>query len=391
MFHDTPLIMVEDAEALGDMVRVLEKSPVIGIDTESDSSYAYQEKVCLIQLSNRDTDWIVDPLKFDDLSALGSLLANPKVVKVLHGADYDIVCLKRDYGFTFRGIFDTLIAAQLLGMERIGLADLIDRFFGIELDKQYQRHNWALRPLQPEHLDYARGDTHWMCAVHELVTWQLRRVGRMRHMREECQILEKREWGGRTDNPNAWLDMKGIEKLDDDAKQLVKHLYAYRETQGKKMNRPVYKVIPNQVLFQIAEAAPESMDDLDELFRGKQAMKRRHGRELIRAVRDGLDDDKPIPKKTRAKKAPRKGPKSRLNGRQADRVFAELKEWRAKVLAKDKKLTPYMTASNSVLKAIASVRPADLDELADIPDVREWQVDDWGDDILDLLDEVSPL
>jgi ribonuclease D len=207
VFHGTPLIMVEDTEALEDMVRTLEKAPVIGIDTESDSSYSYQEKVCLIQLSNRDTDWIVDPLKVKDLSALGPLLSNPDIVKVLHGADYDIVCLKRDFGFEFRNLYDTLIAAQLLGMERIGLADLIERYFGIELDKQYQRHNWALRPLRPEHLDYARGDTHWMVAVHWLTSRKLRQVGRMRHMREECRLLEQREWAHREIKPNPWLDM----------------------------------------------------------------------------------------------------------------------------------------------------------------------------------------
>ena len=390
MFHGTPLIMVEDADALADMVRTLEKEPVIGIDTESDSSYSYQEKVCLIQLSNRDTDWIVDPLKIDDLSPMGPLLSDPSIVKVLHGADYDIVCLKRDFGFEFKNLYDTLIAAQLLGMERIGLADLIERYFGIELDKQYQRHNWALRPLRPEHLDYARGDTHWMCAVHELTTRQLRKAGRMRHMREECRLLQKREWAHRDPSPHPWLDMKGISKLDERAKKVLRFLWDYRDAQARRMDRPVYKVIPNQVLLQLASQRPESMDALDKLFRGKTAMKRRHGKGLVKAVQEGLADDRPLPKPPKKKKAPRTGPKSRLHGRHADRAFAALKDWRNRVLADDDDLTAYMTASNSVLKSIASRRPYDLDELADIPDVREWQVDDWGDDLLDVLDEIDP-
>lgn len=391
MFHGTPLIMVEDADALDEMVRTLEKAPVIGIDTESDSSYSYQEKVCLIQLSNMDTDWIVDPLKVDDMSALGPLLSNPDVVKVLHGADYDLVCLKRDFGFTFRNLYDTLIAAQLLSMERIGLADVIERYFGNELDKQYQRHNWALRPLRPEHLDYARGDTHWMCAVHELTSRKLRQIGRMRHMKEECELLEKREWAQREPKVNPWLDMKGINKLDDEAKRVLRHLSDYRDTQGKRMNRPVYKVIPNQVLLQLAVERPESMSDLDRLFRGKQAMKRRHGKALIDAVLDGLEDDRPIPKPQKKQAPKRKGPRSRLQGRAADKAFAALKEWRQRTLSANRALTPYMTASNGVLKAIASRRPYDLDELAEIPDVREWQVEDWGDDLLDVLDKVDPL
>ena len=390
MYDNTPLVMVEDKAGLERMIHQLEQRSVIGIDTESDSSYAYQEKVCLIQISDADTDFIIDPLKIDDLSPLGPILANPAITKVLHGADYDIVCLKRDFGFTFRGIFDTLIAAQLLGMERIGLADLIERYFGVELDKQYQRHNWALRPLYPEHLDYARGDTHWMPALRELVLRQLKRARRTRHMREECAYLERREWGGRTQDPDAWLDMKGIEKLDDEQKRVLKHLYLYREDQGERMNRPVYKVIPNEVLIELAEAMPTRMEDLDELFRTKHAMKRRHGSALIKAIVQGLDDDAAIPKRKRAHRE-RQGPKSRLNGRQADKVFADLKDWRARLLANRADLTAYMVASNSVLKAIASVRPTSLDELRRIPDVRRWQVRDWGREILAVLDRSAPL
>jgi ribonuclease D len=391
LFEDTPLVMVEDEDALDHMLDTLSTAKVIGIDTESDSSYAYQEKVCLIQVSNHDTDFIIDPLAFDDLSALGDILADRSVVKVLHGADYDIVCLKRDYGFEIRGLFDTLIAAQLLGMERIGLADLIERFFGIELDKKYQRHNWALRPLQKAHLDYARGDTHWMAALRELVSWQLEDVGRMRHMREECRILEEREWGGRVPDPHAFLSMKKADTLDDDGLRVLRHVFAYREAQAKKMNRPVYKVIPNDVLLQLSRKRPSSRGAFDDMLRSKRAMLRRHGKGLWEALQAGLEDDEPLPRKKKTRKAPRKGPKSKLRGRHADRVFAALKEWRTELLDARDDLTPFNVASNSILKSIASVRPVDLEEMAAIPDVRQWQVDDWGEEILELLDREAPL
>jgi ribonuclease D len=171
---------------------------------------------------------------------------------------------------------------------------------------------------------------------------------------------------------------------------VLRHLWDYRDGQAKRMNRPVYKVIPNQVLLQLAAERPESMADLERLFRGKQAMKKRHGKALVQAVLDGLDDDRPVPKPEKKRAPKRKGPRSRLQGRQADRAFAELKEWRQRTLKADDSLTPYMTASNGVLKAIASRRPYDLDELAAIPDVREWQVEDWGDELLDVLDDVDP-
>jgi len=391
LFEDTPLVMVEDADALDDMLQLLASETVIGIDTESDSSYAYQEKVCLIQVSNKDTDFIIDPLAIDDLSPLGPILADPAITKVLHGADYDIVCLKRDFEFELRGVFDTLIAAQLLGMERIGLADLVERFFGIELDKTYQRHNWALRPLKPEHLDYARGDTHWMAALRELVTWKLQEVGRIRHHEEECQILQQREWGGRTADPNAFLSMKKANTLDDDALRVLRHIYAYREGEAEKMNRPVYKVIPNEVLLTIARKAPESRAALTDLFPRKRAMLRRHASGLAAAVRTSLDDDRPLPKKKKPRSKPRKGPKTKLRGRAADRAFAALKDWRRDLLDARDDLTPFNVASNGILKLVSAVRPVDKDELAAIPEVRAWQVEDWGDEILAVLDEVAPL
>lgn len=394
MFEDTPLVMVEDIDALEQMLEILSTARVIGIDTESDSSYAYQEKVCLIQVSNHDTDFIIDPLAFDspdDLDPLGEILADPDVVKVLHGADYDIVCLKRDFGFEICGLFDTLIAAQLLGMERIGLADLIKRFFGIELDKKYQRHNWALRPLGKEHLDYARGDTHWMAALRELVIWKLEAVGRMRHMEEECELLEQREWGGRVADPNAFLSMKKADTLDEDGLRVLRKVFAYREREAEKMNRPVYKVIPNDVLLQLSRKRPSSRAAFDDMLRSKRAMLRRHGKGLYAALAEGIEDDEPLPRPKKKRRAPRKGPKTRLRGRAADRVFAELKNWRSDLLDSRDDLTPFNVASNNILKAIASVRPVDLDEMRAIPDVREWQVVDWGDEILELLDEVAPL
>ena len=103
-----------------------------------------------------------------DTVTLAPIFANPDIVKVLHGADYDVVCLRRDFGFVFKNLFDTMISSQMVGLERVGLADLIDRFFGHKIDKQYQRHDWAKRPLLPEHVEYARGDTHFLLALREI-------------------------------------------------------------------------------------------------------------------------------------------------------------------------------------------------------------------------------
>lgn len=392
MFEETPLVMIESAAALRELVATLSRASVIGVDTESDSSYAYQEKVCLVQVSDMHTDYVIDPLAVGDMSALGPVLADKSIVKVLHGGDYDVVCLKRDFGFEIRGLFDTLIAAQLTGLERIGLADLIGRFFGIDIDKVYQRHNWALRPLRPEHVEYARGDTHYLLALREILLRELRRVGRVRHFHEECRLLERREWHGRGFDPDAWVDMKRANELDETGLRVLRRLYLYRDRQARRMDRPAYKVIPDDVLVEVAAARPANERALDALFSPRSALRRRHGRALLDVVGEGIDDDEPLPKTSRRveRERPNTRLRTRLKGRQAERVLADLKRWRTEVLERDPSLNPYSVASNATLKWIAAMRPRSLEELALVPEVRRWQVREFGEELLTRLDRTAP-
>lgn len=389
MFDDTPLIRVNDQEALERALDALRLAPVIGVDTESDSFFSYQEKVCLIQLSDSHNDYVIDPLLVKDLSGLGPIFASREVVKVLHGADYDVVCLKRDFGFEFHNLFDTLVASQLLGFPKIGLADLIGRFFGWEIDKKFQRHDWSMRPLLDEHIEYARGDTHWLLALREILIRRLERRGRMRHLREECALLEAREWQGRRFDPDAYLGARGANTLDDRALRVLRELWAYRDDAAKRQNRPVFKVIPDEVLVDIARARPGTSNELERLLPGKAAMKRRYGTGLLDAVERGLADDSQIVRPTKERPV-RTGPRPRLRGKQAERVLAELKSWRSAALAADPSQTPHTLASNGVLQNIASCRPRTLDELRKVPDVRAWQVEDHGAAILAALDRADP-
>jgi len=391
MVEDTPLWLVEDAETLQEVAERLSSASVIGVDTESDSFYHYQEKVCLIQFSDLEADCIVDPLAIDDLSPLGPVFADRGIVKVLHGADYDVVCLGRDYGFRIHNIFDTMIAAQMIGSSHVGLADLIADLFGQEIDKQYQRHDWAARPLREEHLEYARGDTHWLIAVREILLRRLRRKGRIQHVQEECRLLEDRRWTPRPFDPDGYLKVKGASTLDDTGKRILKRFYLYRDSQAREMDRPVFKVIPDSVLVSVAEARPVDLQQLSERLPGKMALKRRHGAALVQAVVQGLEDDYPIPKKKKKKKAKRPSePKARLKGRAAERVQTALRSWRNRVVQREPDRTPLTVASNSVLKSIARYRPTTLEELEAVPEVRRWQVHDFGEQILDVLDRVDP-
>ncbi len=390
MFSDTPLVVVRDAAALAEAAATMAQARVIGVDTESDSFYAYQERVCLVQVSDGKTDWVIDPLAVSDLGALAPVMADPGIVKVFHGADYDIVSLRRDFQFQFVNIFDTLVAAQQLGVPRVGLADLVGNWFGHTLDKAFQRHNWAERPLYDEHLEYARGDTHWLPALRSILLRRLTAAGRIAAVEEECRLLAKRVWRGRTFDPNDFLRIRDARTLSDEGQRALRGLYVWRDKVGQRLNRPVFKVLPDNVLVGIARIMPEHTDDLDPVLPQRSALRRRHGEELVSAVQAGLDDNSSIEQAAPARGDRNSGPRPRLVGRQAERVAIELKSWRNDLVARGVVTTPAAALSNGQIQSIASRRPHDLEELRKVPDVREWQVQEFGAAILGVLDQADP-
>jgi ribonuclease D len=390
MFGDTELWFVDTPRRLQDMADALRDATVVGVDTESDSFHHYQEKVCLIQFSDHRRDYIVDPLAVPDLSPLGPMFADRDVVKIFHGADYDIVCMKRDFGFDIHNIFDTMLGAQMAGFPKFGLADLIEGFFGHHIDKQYQRHDWARRPLLDEHIQYARGDTHFLLAIREILTYRLRRVGRLAHLEEECELLEAREWTPRLADPAQWMRTKGSTHLDPTSMRVLRALWHFRDEEARKSDRPAFKVLPDPVLVKVAEEQPLSEDALERLFPGKAPMKKRYGRGLLKAVTDGLSDNAPLPVPKAPKAAKPSGPETRLRGKVMERALGALKQWRNDVVSHNKMFSPLTTASNSVLKEIARCRPTTIDELRATPEVRKWQVETFGPAILAVLDEEVP-
>lgn len=388
MFQDKPLIMVESSEALHDLVAKLRDLPVIGVDTEADSFHHYQEKLCLVQISDLEADYIVDPLKVDDLSPLKEVLEDPDIVIILHGGDYDVVSLKRDFGIHINNIFDTMIAGQFLGLPKIGLADLIGRYFGHSIDKKYQRHDWARRPLEPEHLDYARGDTHFLLALREVMRRRLKQKRRMRAHKEECEWLARRSWNGRTNTEADFHRVKGSNKLDDASLKVLRAVWTYRDDQARSMDRPSFKVLPGPILLQLALKKPTDEDALAKVMRPGSSMHRKHGAALLEAVKAGMADERPLPppaKKVQADREPL--PPSSPGAPGVDRLFGPLKDWRNRVV-KTKGLAPVVVANNSLLKDVAKVAPRTLQDLADIPGVRRWQVKEFGDEILSVIDEV---
>ncbi len=385
MFGDTPLVMVETQAALEAAAARLRESPVLGVDTESDSFHHYQEKVCLVQISDLHHDYVIDPLAVRDLGPLAPIMADRGVVKIFHGADYDVVSLKRDFGFQVANIFDTMLAAQFLHLPRVGLADLIGRWFGHVIDKKWQRHDWASRPLLSEHLEYARGDTHFLPALREVLQKRLAAAGRLEPVLEECQVLEGRSWQGRAHDPSDFLRVKGSAALSEAERRVLRAVYAYRDDEARGMDRPAFKVIPDPVLLDIARAQPRTAEAVTEMMRKGSSLARRHGSGLAAAVGRGLQDSSPLPTST-----PRepKGLPDALRARDSERLMAMLKDWRNRLVA-PMNAAPTTVASNGLLREIVRMAPTTLEALGQVPDIRRWQLATHGEAIVEIVSRVA--
>jgi ribonuclease D len=383
MFGDTPLVMIEDDASLRKLCDSLRQQPVIGVDTEADSFHHYKERLCLVQVSDPDQDYIIDPLVLDGLEPLKEVLEAPEVAIVLHGGDYDVVSLKRDYGVQIRNIFDTMVAAQFLGLPRIGLADLIGRFFGYKIDKRFQRHDWTRRPLLPEHVDYARGDTHFLLALREVLGHRLRRRGLHAAHVEECTLLEDREWKRKCEPEQDFYRVKGSKVLDANGLRILRALWTFRDSEAERLDRPAFKVVPDPVLVKLADAAPQNETGLHKVIRAKGSMTRRYGAQLLKAVETGLADESALPARP---KKPRKhsGGASSGGGPSMDRLLGPLRDWRNAVVD-EKNLSPVVVVSNQLLKEIARAAPSSLDELHEVPGIRKWQVQAYGKDLLQIV------
>ena len=157
-----PATFITTYDALCQLVEQLSQETLIALDTESNSMHAYRGRVCLIQLSTREKDYIIDPLAITDMQPLGQLLVAPSIEKIFHAAEYDLICMQRDFGFSIINVFDTMLASRLLGVPHVGLADVLAAHFGVKPDKRHQLDDWGERPLPEESLIYAQMDTHYL-------------------------------------------------------------------------------------------------------------------------------------------------------------------------------------------------------------------------------------
>ena len=278
-------VLVADAPALQRLVGALAGEPAIALDTESNSFHVYRERVCLLQISTRETDWVVDPFAVDP-RPLGPVLAAAPAL-VLHGADYDVRCLKREYGFALPALFDTMAAARRLGRAGLGLSALVEEQFGVRLSKDFQRSDWGRRPLTVDQVSYAALDTHYLLPLHEALARELRARGLWDDAAQEFSRIAAVEPRPRVFDPEGWRKLKGARELDAAGRTVLRALWVAREERASALDRPPFKVMAEQSMLEVARRRPGSEAELLRVPGVTTVVLRRMGDAVLAAIRDG--------------------------------------------------------------------------------------------------------
>ena len=279
---DLAPVLVDDVAGLEALAAKLAGEAAVALDTESNSFHVYREHVCLIQISTRCGDWVVDPFAVDP-RLLGPVLAAVPAL-VLHGADYDVRCLKREYGFALPGLFDTMVAARRLGRTGLGLSALVEHHFGVRLAKGNQRSDWGRRPLSAEQMSYAALDTHFLLPLFDLLARELRERDLADEARRDFERVAAVEPRPKVFDPEGWRRMKGAHELDAPGRAVLRALWIAREGRASELDRPPFKVMPEQTMLEVARRRPHSEEELLRISGVTPVVLRRMGEAALSAI-----------------------------------------------------------------------------------------------------------
>lgn len=282
-----PPVWVDTPQLFKQMLDDLASQPRLAVDTESNSLHAYREQVCLLQFSTPNADYLLDPLTLADLDSLAPLFANPKIEKIFHAAEYDLICLKRDFGFAFVNLFDTMHAARVLGYPAVGLDRLLADKFGVNIDKRHQKADWAKRPLTKEQIHYARLDTHYLFDLRDALERELREKERLDFALEDFRRACRVETSKLRTNGDSWGRFAARKDLSLRELTIIAYLCKWRDGEAERLNRPPYKVVMDDVFVEIAKRPPEKKVDLSAAGLSERQI-RLWGEEILQTARLGM-------------------------------------------------------------------------------------------------------
>jgi len=376
-----PILLDRPDTAARELARIA-SAREIAVDTEGASFHRFIDRIYLLQLSTPDRSSIIDPLAVtpETLAPLGAMLEDPNVETVFHDADYDLRLLRQDYDWQVRNIFDTRVAAQLLGLKAFGLAALLERYFAVKLDKKHQRADWSMRPLSGDMLAYAAQDTEYLLELRDRMREELRARERLEWAREEFARLEGTRWAD--DAPgSAYLRLKGARDLSRRELAVLRELVPWRDDVARALDRATFRVIGNEQLLELSRVQPRTREDLQRVRGISRGILEKRSAEVLEAVQRGLAvPEADLPKFSRS-------PRWDRDPRFDTRVSA-LKTVRDTAAA-DLDLDPGVLCARDRMEAVARANPRTREELAQVAELRNWQREVLGDGFVRALAGVA--
>ncbi|MFO7714197.1 ribonuclease D [Desulfosarcina sp.] len=368
--------LIRTPAELQQFVDRISREKILAVDLEADSMFHYQEKVCLVQMAGNGENVVIDPLEVNDLSPLAPLFKDKRVCKVFHGSDYDVRSLYRDFSIEIDNLFDTQLASMFLGEQETSLGAVVNNRFGIQLDKRYQKKDWSQRPLPEGMVEYAASDVFHLIPLARLLMDELEQKRRLDWVREECAYLSKVRPMENGSEP-LFLRFRGAGHLPRRNLAALEGLLQYRKELAVKKDRPLFKVFSNTALLKIATEMAQTQQTIEAARCLSAKQIRIYGQSLAAIVKRANDlpaSDLPTyPRKRRPSVSPNV----------PDRIKA-IKSWRD-ALADRLQLDPALMFNKALMTAIAVKKPSDIQSLRMVEDMRNWQVDAFGKDILDVL------
>jgi len=368
MLDDLNPIWVDTTDGVEAAAAASRAAGWFALDTEADSLHSYFHKVCLVQLTADGGNFVIDPLALEpaDLAPLLELVEDPSLPVLMHGSDYDIRVLDRDYDTRIRGLVDTQIMAQILGEEKTGLAALLEKEEGVILDKRHQRADWGRRPLTKSQVVYAAADTAFLERLAGKLRERLLKLGRWDWAVEEFRKLEEVRYRPAEPNPLAFERVKGLRSLRGAARDRAYTLFEWRESEAQRLDVPPFKVLGNSTLLVLADEAPKTTAELAKV----RGIGPRFMRRWARAVLLNIAQPSRAPEWTRAPRRAEVSPK-------VTRRMKRLAEVRNEIAA-ELGLEPGLVCAKSCALGVASREP----RCASVDDLRQAGLSGWRLDLL---------
>jgi ribonuclease D len=368
-----PFIYVDRQPVFDRMLEDLLRQPLVAVDIESNGLHVYREHVCLIQLSTREHDYIVDPLRKLNLDGLARVFLDRAIEKIFHASEYDLISLKRDYGFGVDHLFDTMVAARMLGHASIGLDRMLAVYLEVEINKKHQRDDWGMRPLPESNLRYAQQDTHYLPQLRDRMRDALIAMGRLSEFEEICTDCQTVQDSTPTFDAEGYWKIGLPQRLNLRSMAILKELYLWREHLAQERNVPAFKILSNKVLINLAQNAPRNTKELNNLAEVSATIAKRYGSELLQLVQRGTEAT--LPTKPPMPEAP--------SPQLSERYYA-LQQWR-KNRGELRGVSSDIVLSKDEMWQLVVHMPTTADQLAQVTGLGPQRLALYADDLLKLL------